>query len=203
MTGLSMDFPSVDDIRHLLTRFEQSIDDTARDLARGSDSGTWCASAPYYEKCRILGRLKACEGTDNDKAHLVQDYNRIVKRLDTMADNGGRNYRDLLLADLRNLVHMYYAETCYFHIYCGYQDVDDDFRRDLIAELTRNLSSHYDLSALGALIAVVDENALLDAEPVPGGQLYVACQLEESKSCSSPCDGRVSCSEKEPSPRSV
>jgi hypothetical protein len=156
-----MDTPSADDIRHHLTRFEQVVDSSARHLAGSSCSGTWYASAPYYEKCRIRQLLHALKDAGGSCKLLEDEYCRIVKKLDGLAAGREREYREFLLADLRDLVHAYHAEICFSHIGSNSQDaLSLRIRRDVIAELFSELSGHYDLSAPGMLVTVMDENAL-------------------------------------------
>lgn len=159
--------PSVDYIRHRLQKFEQAVDDTSLHLPDLPDSGRWCASAPYYEKCMIQVLLNSSDIPGDDYSSLQQDYLRIVNKLESFRDRKGQVYRDLLLSDLRNHVYAYHAEVCYANLGNAGTNAGNGLSyRELIDELCRELKEYYDLSAIEALIALLDKNVPAENGPV-------------------------------------
>jgi len=154
-----MDCSSADNLPHLLEVFEQSIAITARHMNNADTSGTWCASAPYYEKCRVKNSLASSSGTDSDQEYFLREYDRIVGNLGSFTSHAGMKYRDHLFSDLRQCVHAYHASVCLGHLgHTGPGSSGDPLWRDLIGELCGVLQDQYDLTDINALIALVDGN---------------------------------------------
>ncbi|MDD5142028.1 hypothetical protein [Methanoregula sp.] len=148
-------------LKDQITLFEQSVSETARHLSAPSDPGSWHASAPFVGKCRIRSLMNSTSLLPEEKAFLVQEYTRIVEKLDALLDEHGQVYRDLLLAELGALVHVYLAETCHASLGSDHECARSAVsHRELIGELLEHLNSHYPLSALEALVATVDANAV-------------------------------------------
>jgi hypothetical protein len=154
-----MDSTAADYIRHRLEKFERAIDDTSLHFSELESFGTWYASAPYYEKCMIPSLLDSLSASDPVHATLMQEYLRIVQRLESFSNERGREYRDLLFQDLRHYTHAYHAAVCHAHL-CGIgpDTALDIGRRDLIGELCRELQDDYDIAGIGALVAILDDN---------------------------------------------
>jgi hypothetical protein len=158
-----MDTHSADLLKDQLILFSQSVRDAAKKLSGSSGSGSWHAGAPFAEKCRIRNLLHASPLPPKEKAVLFQEYHRSVKELDFLLEEHGQVYCDLLLVELRNLVHAYHTETCLSSHWCDTTCARSGReRRELIGELLEHLSNHYPLSALEALVATIDDNAVPD-----------------------------------------
>jgi len=158
-----MDTHSADYLKNQLILFSQSVSEETHNLSGSSGSSSWYAGAPFAEKCRIRNLLHSSPLLLEEKRVLVQEYTRIVEELDTLLDKHGQVYRDILLVELRNLVHAYHAETCLSSHWCDNACARSlRERRELIGELLKHLSSHYPLSDLEALVAMIDDNAVLD-----------------------------------------
>ncbi|AGB03205.1 hypothetical protein [Methanoregula formicica] len=158
-----MDTHSADLLKDQLILFRQSVSEAAKNLSGSSGPGSWHAGAPFAEKCRILDLLHSSSLPPEEKTIFVQEYQRIVEELDALLDRHGQVYCNLLLVELRNLVHAYHAETCLSSYWRDTTCVRSGReRRELIGELLEHLSSHYPLSALEALVATIDDNAVLD-----------------------------------------
>lgn len=176
-----MDTPSADTLQNQLILFEQSVHETARHLAQSSDPASWHASAPFSEKCRIWDLLDSSNVGKEEKASLEEEYCRIVHELDVLVTRQGQGYRDLLLVDLRDMVHAYHAETCFSSLCCDPRSADSlRFRRMVIGELMEQLGSYYPLTALEALVAVVEENARVPGKVMPSNVVvpedYLSCR---------------------------
>ena len=184
-----MDTLSADNLRNRLILFEQSVHETARHLAGPTDPSSWCASAPFFEKCRIRELLDSSDMIKEEKSSLEVEYCRIVNELDALVNRQGQVYRDLLLVELRDMVHAYHAETCFSSLCCDPRPTDSlHFRRKVIGELVEQLDSYYPLPALEALVAVVDENACVSG-PVFLPDIPAREDLLPGRSLSERCSG--------------
>jgi len=163
-----MDTHSADLLKDQLILFRQSVSEAAKNLSGPSGPGSWHAGAPFAEKCRIRNLLHSSPLSPEEKTLFLQEYHRSVEELDTLLDKYGQVYRDLLLVELGNQVHAYHAETCLSSHWCDNACARRGReRRELIGELLEHLSSHYPLSALEALVATIDDNAVLDEAVTP------------------------------------
>lgn len=155
-----MDTHSATLLRDHLTLFEQSVSGTARHLSAPPDSGTWCASAPFREKCHVRELLHSTQIMPEEHTALLHEYRRIARDLVFLIED--QRYRDILYAELQELVHRYHAETCFSSLCCESGTADTRrLNREVIGELVLQLNRHYSLTALEAFIATVDENAAL------------------------------------------
>ncbi|HEX3001507.1 MAG TPA: hypothetical protein VHN82_03930 [Methanoregula sp.] len=158
-----MDTHSADFLKDQLLLFRQSVSETARNLSDSPGAGSWHAGAPFAEKCRTRDLLHSSSLLPEEKTVLIQEYRRIVGELDALIDKHGQVFRALLIVELRNLVHAYHAETCISsHWHDSTCARSGRERRELIGELLEHLRSHYPLSDLEALVATIDDNAVLD-----------------------------------------
>ena len=163
-----MDTHSADLLKDQLILFRQSVSEAAKNLSGSSDPGSWHAEAPFTEKCRIRNLLHSSPLLPEEKTVLLQEYHRSVEELDALLDKHGQVYRDLLLVELGNQVHAYHAETCLSSHWCDNVCARcGRERRELIGELLEHLRSHSPLSALEALVATIDDNAVLDEVVMP------------------------------------
>jgi len=168
--GSPMDTHSADFLKDQLILFEQSVSETARNLSLPPDPGSWPASAPFAGKCRVRDLLQSSPLSMEEKRVLVLEYDRVVEELDALLEKQGQEYCDLLVAELRDLVHAYHAETCLSSLWCDNECARSGReRRELIGELLGQLSSICPLPALEALVATVDENAVTGGMGDPDG----------------------------------
>lgn len=164
-----MDTHSADHLKDQLILFRQSVSEAAKNLSGSSDPGSWHAEAPFAMKCRIRNLLHSSPLLPEEKTFLLQEYHRSVEELDALLDKHGQVYRDHLLVELGNQVHAYHAETCLSSHWCDNACARwGRERRELIGELLEHLRSHYPLSAQEALVATIDDNAVLDEVVMPG-----------------------------------
>jgi hypothetical protein len=188
-----MDSPATRYIRHRLQAYEHAIEEMIRHFPGPGSSDPLYASAPYQEKCAIPALLDSLPAGEPGRAALVEEYRRITEKLAAFAKENGPEYRDLLFEDLRQYAHAYHAAVC--HASLGQTSPDrvrDLSRRDLIGELCRELGGSCDLSGIGPLITMLDDN-LQGAAPVPEdshGSTTVP------RRCRSPADGEYSCPKK-------
>jgi len=152
---------------HLIL-FRQSVSEAEKNLSGFSYPGSWHAGAPFAEKCRVRDLFCLSSLPPEEKAVFQEEYRRVVEELDALLDKHGTAYRDLLLMELKDHVHVYHAEICLSSQRCDTACArSGKERRELIGELLEHLSSHYPLSALEALVATIDDNAVPDEAVMP------------------------------------
>jgi hypothetical protein len=179
---LSMSSPDADYIQHRLLMFEQCVDDTVSHFHELATFGPWPASAPYREKYAIRVLINT-PGTINApfESHM-QEYNRINRKLEEFRDRKSKEYLLHLISDLQQYIHAYHAALCHAQFgSCSTDILRDLARRELIEELCRELTSHYDLSGIDSLLRMLDENVPENATfPLPTG---AECRAEPGYAC--------------------
>jgi len=153
-----MDTTTPDDIACRLQRFATAVRETRTRVAERCSFGRYRAGAPYFEEYRLRPFMDA-GGKDGPitPAHR-EEYLRIRADLSSLEKEGGRAFREELLADLSAYTEAYRTLLCYHELgLCSIEGILQDPLREEITVLLAELSGEFSVSDISALVTGLDE----------------------------------------------
>jgi hypothetical protein len=171
-----MDPRPADYLRHRLKRFAGAIEETRDQFPDLSPFGRYPASAPYYERSGIRVLLDSIKEEPGTAGELLQEFQRLDTRLESLEQELGKEYRHRLLAELSDCMNRYHASVCHADLgSLNFENDHDLFCRDRIAVLIRELEKDHDLSEEKGLLRMLDHNLFCEEETLEEERFADSC----------------------------
>jgi len=153
-----MDTTPPDDIACRLQRFATAVQETRTHAAERCSFGRYRAGAPYFEEYRLRPLMEAGGKDVRITPEDRKEYRRIRTDLTVLEKEGGRAFREELLADLSAYTEAYRTLLCCHELcLCSIGGILQDPLREEIAVLLAELSGEFPLNDISALVSGLDE----------------------------------------------
>ncbi|HVP97253.1 hypothetical protein [Methanoregula sp.] len=165
-----MDTTTTDDITRRLHRFATAVQETRTHASERCTFGRYRAGAPYFEEYPLRSLMDPVREDARITPVHREEYRRALADLASLEKEGGRAYREELLADLSAYTEAYRTLICCHELgLCSPDSILQDPLREEIAVLLVELSGEFPLRDISALVASLDETlCILRRSPVTG-----------------------------------